>query len=165
MSALTAGKSAPDFRLPGMDGNTFSLTQALARGPVVLAFFKISCPVCQYALPFLERIYQAYQGKPVSVVAVSQNDRNSTGAFLREYGITLPVLLDEPPRYPVSNAYGLTNVPTVFLLAPDGEIELSSVGWSRSELEQIHRQLADAAGKQAGQLFRPGEQVAEFRPG
>ena len=42
MAALTEGKTAPDFSLPAMDGSTFSLQGALAKGPVVLDFFKVS---------------------------------------------------------------------------------------------------------------------------
>ena len=64
MAALEAGTQAPQFELPAMDGSRFSLQDALTRGPVVAAFFKISCPVCQYAFPFLERIYKAY-GKEI----------------------------------------------------------------------------------------------------
>ena len=41
--ALTAGTSAPDFKLQTMDGKQFSLREALTHGPVVAAFFKISC--------------------------------------------------------------------------------------------------------------------------
>src|SRR6266436_3016146 len=111
MAALTAGTSAPDFKLQTMDGKQFSLQDALTRGPVLAAFFKISCPVCQYAFPFLERIYKAYGAKGVSIVGISQNDRKGTAAFNKEYGITFPALLDDTDFYPVSNAYGLTNVP------------------------------------------------------
>src|SRR5882724_13035811 len=109
MAALTTGKTAPDFSLPAMDGSTFSLTEALAKGPVVAAFFKISCPICQYAFPFLERIYKAYGKKNVSIIGISQNNKKDTAGFLREFGITFPILLDDTNTYPVSNAYGLTN--------------------------------------------------------
>ena len=111
MSALTAGTSAPDFTLQSMDGKQFSLKDALKRGPVVLAFFKISCPVCQFAFPFLERIYKSHGGKKVTIVGVSQNSKKDTAAFVKEYGVTFPVLLDDTDSYPASNAYGLTNVP------------------------------------------------------
>ena len=60
MAALERGTTAPDFNLQAMDGKQFSLREALARGPVLAAFFKISCPTCQYALPFLQRIYGFY---------------------------------------------------------------------------------------------------------
>ena len=61
MPALEAGIVAPDFILPTVDGKQVSLAQALKKGPVVLAFFKISCPVCQYAFPYFERLYQPNQ--------------------------------------------------------------------------------------------------------
>ena len=120
MAALAAGTTAPDFTLEALDHTKFSLKDALAKGPVVLAFFKVSCPTCQYAFPFLERLYQAYKNKNVTVVGVSQNEAKETAAFAREFKLTFPLLLDDTSRYPVSNAYGLTNVPTIFWVARDG---------------------------------------------
>jgi len=165
MAALTAGTSAPDFTLQMMDGKQFSLREALTCGPVVLAFFKISCPVCQYAFPYVDRIYKAHGGKNVSIVGVSQNDKKDTAAFAREYGVTFPILLDETKTYPVSNAYGLTNVPTIFWIAQDGEIEISSVGWDRKEIEEINHKAAQISGGVAKAMFHAGEVVADFRAG
>jgi len=164
-SALGVGESAPDFTLPAFDGSQFNLRDALSRGPVLLAFFKVSCPVCQYAFPFLERIYNAYGNKNVSIVGVSQNDKKDTAKFLKEYGITFPILLDDTNTYRVSNAYGLTNVPTLFWIAPDGEIEISSVGWDRQEIEEMNRKAAETTGDRAKSIFQPGENVADFRAG
>jgi peroxiredoxin len=164
MPALEVGTRAPEVSLSDMRGQRFSLQEALKRGPVVLAFFKISCPVCQYAVPFLERIYRAHKGK-ANVVGVSQNPQQDTGVFMREYGISFPVLLDDPQSYPVSNAYGLTNVPTIFLISTEGEIEISSVGWSRQDLEEMNRRLAKAIAAPAAQIFERGEEVADFRAG
>jgi peroxiredoxin len=165
MPALSTGTTAPGFALPDMDGSSFKLKDALARGPVVLAFFKISCPVCQYAFPFLERIHRAYSGKKLAIVGVSQNGKKDTAAFIREYGVTFPVLLDDTDTYPVSNAYGLTHVPTVFWVAPDGEVEVSSVGWVRKEIDEINHKAAEASGSTAAPVFRRDEQVADFRAG
>lgn len=165
MAALSVGISAPDFTLPTMDGQQFHLREALARGPVVAAFFKISCPVCQYTLPYLERIYEAYGNKHLSVIGISQNEKKETAAFMKEYGITFPVLLDDTRTYPASNAYGLTNVPTIFWIAQNGEIEVSSVGWMRQEIEGVNRLAAEASGDGAKPVFHAGEQVADFRAG
>ena len=165
MTALTAGTSAPDFKLQTMDGKQFSLRDALARGPVVAAFFKVSCPVCQYTFPFLERIYKAHRGENVTIVGISQNEKKDTVAFAKEYDVTFPILLDDTKTYPVSNAYGLTNVPTVFWIAQDGEIEISSVGWERKEIEEINRKAAKVIGKGLDRLFQSDEQVPDYRPG
>lgn len=165
MTALATGNKAPDFSLPTLDGRNFALADELARGPVVLAFFKVSCPTCQYAFPFLERLYKAYRTSGVTMVGISQNDAKETAAFVKEFGVSFPVLLDEIGRYPVSNAYGLTNVPTVFWVARDGEIEVSSVGWVKADFEQINRKLAESGKTAPALVFKPGEDVRDFRSG
>jgi len=160
MAALTAGMAAPDFKLQTMDGKQFALRDALTRGPVVAAFFKISCPVCQFAFPFLERIYKAHGGKKVTIVGVSQNEEKDTAGFIKEYGVTFPVLLDDTKNYAASNAYGLTNVPSIFWIGQDGEIEISSV-----EIEEINRKAAEINGQGLKLIFGSDEQVPEHRPG
>ena len=140
------------------------MADALTRGPVLLAFFKVSCPTCQYAFPFYERLFRTYKNKNVTMVGISQNNPEDTAAFAREFGITFPILFDDIP-YPVSSAYGLTNVPTLFWINPDGQIELSSAGWLKSDFEKINRWMADAAAMASVPLFRPGEDVRDFRAG
>jgi peroxiredoxin len=165
MPALTAGKIAPDFQLTTLDGKPFQLREALARGPVVLAFFKVSCPTCQYAFPLYERLFKAYQNRNVTLIGVSQNDAKDTAAFTKEFGVTFPILLEDTKKYPVSNAYGLTNVPTIFWIATDGEIEVSSVGWAKPDFETINRKMGEAAHTAPAPLYKPGEDIFDFRAG
>jgi peroxiredoxin len=165
MPALETGVHAPEINLRLPDGRRFSLSEALKKGPVVAAFFKVSCPVCQFAFPFLERIYKAYgkSGK-FTFIGVSQDNAADTEAFTRRYGVTFPVLLEEKD-YAVSNAYGLTNVPTVFMISPAGEIDFSSVSWSKAEVQELSRSLAKLNNTAPATIFQPGEQVPEFKPG
>ncbi len=165
MQALSARTKAPDFALTTIDGKQVSLSQALKKGPVLLAFFKVSCPVCQYAFPFYDRVYQANKGQNITVLGISQDNANATQQFMREFGVTFPVALDEADTYTVSNAYGLTNVPTTFLINSSGEIEVSSVGWSKQDLEEINRRLAEYRNQSAPVLWQKGEEVRDFRPG
>ena len=165
MSALTVGNQAPDFELKAMDGKRFVLRDELAHGAVVLAFFKVSCPTCQYAFPFLERLERAYGHKGVRIIGVSQNDPRETANFTKEFGVTFPVLLDDTRKYPVSNAYGLTNVPTIFWIAQDGQIELSSVAWVKADFAELNRRMAESRGAMPAIIFQPGEDVRDFRAG
>ena len=165
MTALAAGTKVPEVELKTIDGKKFSLPAQLARGPVVLVFFKVSCPTCQYALPMFERLHQAYGQKNVTLVAVSQNDSNETTAFMKQFGITFPVLLDDTRSYPASNAYGLTHVPSIFWVAQDGEIELSTVGWVKADFELINRKIAEGDKVSPSVIYTPGEEVRDFRAG
>jgi len=164
MTKVLAGHVAPKFSLNGAGGKCFSLEAALKKGPVAAAFFKISCPVCQFTLPFLERLHKAYGGDRVSVVGISQDDAPDTKEFCEEYGISFPTVLDED-GYPVSNQYGLTNVPTIVLINPDGKVGVSSMGFSKADLETINSELARAAGRSPAPLFHPDEVVPDFKPG
>ncbi|HMK23659.1 MAG TPA: TlpA disulfide reductase family protein [Terriglobales bacterium] len=164
MPALPAGTAAPDFRLKSMHGKEFSLREALTHGPVLLAFFKVSCPTCQYSFPFYERLFRKYQNRHVTLVGISQNSAQDTAAFAREFGISLPLLFDDIP-YPVSSAYGLTNVPTLFWVSPEGKIELTSVGWSKPDFETINRKMAEEGAIALVSLFQPGEDVRDYRAG
>lgn len=164
MPALTAGKTAPQFALTSTTGQKVSLADALKAGPVLVAFFKVSCPTCQFTLPFLQRMYETFGGSNFTLWGISQNDARDTRAFNQEYGVRFPVLLDES-GFPVSNQYGITNVPTLFLISPDGSIQVSSVGFAKADLETIAAEAARATLKSPTPIFKPGEVVPQYKPG
>jgi peroxiredoxin len=166
MPALNTGVLAPDFNLTTTDGKTVNLQQLLKKGAVVLAFFKISCPVCQYAFPLYERLAQAHRHGNAAFLGISQNGASDAKAFAKEYGVTFPIAIDDGAnQYAVSNAYGLTNVPTLFYIAPSGEIEVSSAGWLKAEVDEINRKLADLHNHPVSSLWQKGEAIPDFRAG
>ncbi|HEV2223090.1 MAG TPA: TlpA disulfide reductase family protein [Candidatus Acidoferrales bacterium] len=164
MSKIQAGGAAPVFALAGVNGEKHSLADALKKGPVLAAFFKVSCPVCQFTFPFLERMYESYGDDKVSFWGISQDNAHDTKEFLDEYGVKFPALLDAD-GYKVTKQYGLTNVPTIFLIQPDGNVHTASVGFAKKDLETIATEIANASAKTPQTLFRPGEKVPEYKPG
>ena len=156
---LTAGEHAPDFRLDDLNGGQRTLSELLADGPVFLAFFKVSCPTCQFTLPFLERMYRGLASGGAKMFTVSQDDAEATREFHKEFGITMPTLLDSARHgYPASNAYLLSYVPSMFLVEQDGTISWSLVGFHKKELEALGSRLGVPP-------FRPGERVPEMKSG
>src|SRR5260370_19659677 len=95
MTNVLTGQKAPLFSLRDANGQAFSLKDALQKAPVVAAFFKISCPVCQFTFPFLERLFKTYGGKNAAFSGISQDDPRDTKEFRAEYRVTFPALLDE----------------------------------------------------------------------
>jgi len=165
MPALEAEAVAPELSLSSIDGRTLSLGDLRKQTPVVLAFFKVGCPTCQYALPFLERISRAYPKDKLTVIGVSQDSRENTLEFMKTFGISFPVLLDDTKKYPASNAYGLANVPSVFLVSQRGKIVLSTVGWVKDEIEKLNRTVAKLGGLSPAEIFKRGESVLDFKAG
>jgi len=166
MTHIVAGNTAPNFSIKSLDGKEFSLNGALQKGPTLLAFFKIGCPVCQFTFPFLERLYQRNKSSNVTIVGISQNGPEKTAGFIKDYGVTFPILLDrEENGYVVSNAYGLTMVPTLLLVDTDGSVLVSSMGFVKADIESIAAQFAERGKFAKAPLFLPADSVPANRPG
>ena len=100
----------------------------------------------------------------MSFVAISQDDAADTREFCKEYGITFRRFWMKQ-SYPASNEYGITNVPTYYLIAPDGNVQVASVGFSKRAFEAISEYLARVLGMAASSVFLPGEIVREIEAG
>ena len=152
---LSEGAQAPDFQLRDLSGNLRSRSAISGGKTVLLAFYKVSCPTCQYTFPFLERIYRGRSNRDIGMYAISQDDAESTREFDREFGITLPTLLDrEEDGYPASNAYGLSHVPSLFLVEPDGRISLAIAGKSGSVVGGFAKVEARSEERRVGKECR-----------
>ena len=150
------GARAPEFRLSRLGGGEVALADLLAAGPALLAFFKVSCPVCQMTLPFLDRIH-ARSG--LRVYGISQNDEPDTREFTQDYRLRFPMLLDsEADRFPASNAYGISHVPTTFLVEPDAMVGRVIEGWIKQDILWLG---ARASVNPIG----AGDQVPEWKAG
>ena len=124
-----------------LSGGEVSLADLLQDGPVLLVFFKITCPVCQMTLPFLERLHAA---GTMRIFGVSQNDADDTRNFARHFGLTFPMLLDlEENGFAASNAYGISSVPTMYLVERGGVIANVMEGWLKTEMERLGALRAD----------------------
>jgi len=162
MVALAEGTKSPLLTLKATDGIGYSLADALQQNPlVVLAFFKVSCPVCQLAFPFLERLHRSYPSLPIW--GISQDDSDATDAFARMFGVTFPMLLDTDLSSTVN--YGLTNVPTFFVISKNQIIAQTSVGFSKADLEKLNTTLANTSARTEVPLFTAADQVPAMKPG
>lgn len=153
---LASGDHAPLVGFQTLEAAPVSLSAMLSEGPVLLAFFKASCPTCQLTLPFLERLH----GGAFRLFFVSQDGARTAKEFSRAFEISkVPVLLDPAgDGYPASNAFGLSYVPSMFLIEPDQQVSWSWVGFHKKQLET----LAARAGRP---IFLPGEKVPEAKSG
>jgi peroxiredoxin len=151
---LETGRPAPEFSLKDVAGKRHSLRENLKAGPVLLVFFKISCPTCQLTLPFLERLATA-----VRVIGIGQDDAKSTKEFLEYFRITFPVLIDPASdHYAVSGIYRLTNVPSLFLIEQSGVISWTLNGFHKGDLESL-------AARFGRTLFLETDSVPLMKPG
>lgn len=153
---LEEGARAPAFTLKALSGGEKSLAELIAAKPTILAFLKVSCPVCQMTFPYFERMSSSTTHQFVSV---SQDHAGATANFNSRFGVGFPSLLDEEePGYPASNSYGLSHVPTAFLIEPDGKISWVMEGFSKTQMKELGRRVGV-------EPFAPGEYVPEWKSG
>ncbi len=165
MAALARGTRVPQIDLLFPDASPFRLHDALQRGALALVFFKVSCPVCQMALPWLARMQRDFGGRHAQLIGVSQDDPSATATFLQRYEVDFPVVLDPAPQYSASNGFGLTHVPSVFWIGANGMIEQSVVGFARADYEALAERMAVANQVQPQSLFGESPGIPAFKAG
>lgn len=152
---LEVGEKAPSFQLRDLEGQEQSSAGILASGPAIFAFYKTTCPTCQFTFPFLERLRKH---SDVPIYGISQDNRETTLEFNEEFGVTFPTLLDPKPEYQASNGFAITHVPSIFVVEKDGTVSFASDGFSRRDLESLGRRVGV-------EIFQPGEYVPEWKAG
>lgn len=104
--AKKMGDTAPDFTLPDAQGGTFVLKDALAKGPVVLTWFRGEwCPFCNKQLAGLQERLAEFEAAGATVVAISPQTMDHTQATVAKDSVKFHMLSDEGSK--VGEAYGV----------------------------------------------------------
>jgi peroxiredoxin len=161
--------AAPNARFRTPEGVLLSTADVVAKGhglPVLLAFFKTSCPICRLTWPYLQRLHEAYGRQAVYVMGISQDDAASSRAYYVENGgATFDLVLDPEPTFVASNAFQVESVPHLVLLSPEGAVLDVFAGWSKSRMEALALRFATAKAISFVPVVPPGDPVRDFAPG
>jgi hypothetical protein len=144
---LAPGSAAPPIPGPSLEG-----AQAVL-------FFKVTCPTCQLAGPPAERLARAV---PEAFVAVGQDPPDRLEAFRSEFG-DFPAIPDTEP-YPISEAYGIRTVPTLFVL-DGGRVDDVVESWDREGWARLAGRLGELTGRPVEPPSVEGDGLPPFRPG
>lgn len=159
---LQVGAPAPNFVLSDPEGNPHPIGNTDA--PLTLAiFFKTSCPTCQYAWGFYERLHQAYTNRGLRVLGISQHDAQKTSAYRARYNATFPHLLDT--GFSASRAYDPAFVPTGFLIDGRKVIIETFESWDRDKLNNLSRRIAETLGVRTEAIVTPEDNVLANKMG
>lgn len=122
------GSDAPPFSLQGLDGEKHQLADYIGQ-PVVINFWGSFCDPCVEEMPMIEQFYKQYKDQGLVVLGLNLNEpRVTVRSFVRETGVTFPVLLDHDI---VRKQYGVRSYPTTFFINSEGVIEDIFVGYMR----------------------------------
>ena len=121
VQAAEEGMVAPNFKLKSLDGEEVSLSQF--RGKYVLVnFWATWCGPCKIEMPSLEALYQRFKNKNFVLLAISNDmfGASIVKPFIKANHLNFTILLDQ--RLKASNAFGVTSLPSTFMIDPKGEI-------------------------------------------
>ena len=161
---IEAGARAPDFSLRGIDGDTYTLSDAVSRGPLLLVFFKTTCATCDLALPYINRLLDAYPGDGWSLWAVAQDPPADASRYASIFGMTYPVLPDVD-GYAASKAYDPPATPTLFLIGRRGDVVQGTAGFSKADLNSLAAALAERLASAPAVVAPAGDGNPDFKPG
>jgi peroxiredoxin len=168
-SGLSPGKRAPGVTFTRPDGGNATVADILAEGnglPLLLAFFKVSCPTCRLTWPYLQRLHAAYGSTAVHIVGISQNTAEESREFFEEFGkATFDLFLDPGPLFEASNAFHVEAVPHLALVSPAGILEDAFAGWSKAKMETLGERVAIARSLARIPVVPPGDPVRDFQAG
>lgn len=103
---LKAGAVAPAFTLSEADGGPVASSDLLARGPLVLSFYRgVWCPYCNIELDALREAWPEIRAVGAQLVLISPQSLANGRKAKRDKQITFPMLSD--PKGEVANAFGL----------------------------------------------------------
>jgi peroxiredoxin len=105
-TARKAGERAPDFVLPDQNGAAVSSADLLAKGPLVVSFYRgVWCPFCNIELKALEVALSDIRARGATLVAISQQTPPNSRKAQRDNGLSFPILSDKGGE--VGAAFGL----------------------------------------------------------
>lgn len=138
--AVQVGLPAPGFTLPSLGGDQISL--AMFRGSAVLInFWTTWCPPCKKEMPALQQVYERYNDQGFTVLGVNWtrvDDYDKIEPFMRELGLSFPILLDEHGEVS-EGLYNLLGLPTSVFVRRDGTVAEIYVG--RLPLESLEAKV------------------------
>lgn len=128
------GFLAPDFTLDLVGEGEVTLSEL--RGDVVLInLWATWCPPCRAEMPALQQVYEANRARGFEILAINmtyQDRETAVVEFVREYGLTFPILLDRTGE--VGHQYQLRSLPTTFFVDRLGVIQQVILGGPMSEV-------------------------------
>ena len=127
------GALAPDFTLKDLDGKTVQLARFRGKNPVFLNFWASWCPACRQETPENEKLHQLLGPKGLKLVSISidkgPGTLNNVQKFMEEFKLSFNPLLDT--KGDVMELYGVTAIPTTFLIDRKGKIVAKEIGPKR----------------------------------
>ena len=136
-TAASEGETAPLFTLPDIDADKPAISLESLRGKTVYVDFWASwCAPCLRSMPLINELYGKYRDQDFEVIAINVDDPIEDGQdFLLDNPLDYLIAADTDNT--VLNEFGVTGMPTSFLIDKDGVIRMVHMGFRGNDIETI----------------------------
>jgi len=142
-SSIEVGSRAPDFKLMGTGGASYSLSQYLGKTVVLVFYPGDNTPVCTKQLCSYNNELEQFANLDAQVVAISSQDVASHEAFSKKHGFKFPLLADTDKQ--VSSDYGVLGL---FGLSRRSIFVIDAKGI----VKYVHRAVTGVTFRRVGEL-------------
>jgi peroxiredoxin len=164
------GSKAPDFKLPAVDGKTYSLADVRGRCGTVVAFICNHCPYVRAIIGRMVAEAEALRALGIGMIAIMPNDTvsyredsfDNMQAFAARHSFGFPYVIDETQD--VAKAYGAQCTPDFFGFNVQDELQYRGrLDASRTTLvPNARRELFEAMRQVAESGHGPAEQISSM---
>ncbi len=133
-----------DFTLKDMLGNEFVLSEQ--SGLIILDFWATWCPPCRAELPVLQQLHEQFKDNGLTIVGISTEPSETIQKFIDEMatnGVNLNYKMVLDPGGKVTQAFGIKNIPSTYIIGKDGELLRHEIGFSPELVDEFHKLIKE----------------------
>jgi peroxiredoxin len=138
----TGLQQAPDISLPGLKGETVTLSDYQGQ-PYIVTFWATTCPGCIKEIPLLVRLHEEYAGRGFHIIGISMayDPPNQVVSLVRNRQLPYTIAMDLKGEAAI--AFGDVRLtPTNFLIGPDGRILHKKIGeYTEPDLDMLRQRI------------------------
>jgi peroxiredoxin len=141
-ASVMISKSAPEFTLPALSGDTISLADYRGKKTVVVSYWASWCGPCKVELPELRDFYKRYHKANANfeILAISIDEEKADAEkYAAAEKLPFPVLFD--PQSKTADAYSVEGIPTLFVIDESGKIIHAHAGLEQAMQIQLMGEL------------------------
>lgn len=143
--AVEAGQPAPPFKLAALKGDAPFTLDGLKGRVTLIDFWASWCGPCREAMPQYDALRGEFPHDKFDVLAINMDEeRKDAEGFLAKHSVSYPIALD--PAGEAAKAFGLTGMPTSYLLDANGVVKQRHNGFTKKDIDELRAEIKRLTG-------------------
>jgi peroxiredoxin len=130
----------PDFTLASTEGGPFHLYDNIGKKTILITFLSVRDTFVRQVIEVMKSLYSRYKREDMEIVRIAVNNSSEEVAkFKKDFHVNFPILVDG--QGDVAKLFGVTEIPTTFVINKKGKIRYVSTKTSLDTLNAVLTKL------------------------